>query len=159
MSFMLIMSMTLSFNFTLIKHPVSMSICVLLMTMTISLMMGLMSMNSWFSYILVLTMIGGMLIIFLYMTNVASNEKFEMARIFKVSFYLLLMMMFINLFMEKFINYNFIIKNYNLEISLEKFYLWPFNLLMITLMIYLLITLIMVVKITSSSSGPLRKMD
>lgn len=46
-------------------------------TRVVGLITGLMGGSYWFSYILVLVFLGGVLVLFLYMTSLASNEKFE----------------------------------------------------------------------------------
>jgi NADH-ubiquinone oxidoreductase chain 6 len=59
------------------NHPVSMSIILLFYTRVVGLITGLMGGSYWFSYILVLVFLGGVLVLFLYMTSLAANEKFE----------------------------------------------------------------------------------
>nr|AXS65678.1 NADH dehydrogenase subunit 6 [Cucujoidea sp. 40 KM-2017] len=139
-----------------IKHPISMGITLLTQTILVSLSIGVFSLNFWFSYILLLIMIGGILIIFMYMTSIASNEKFKFN-----PFYLLVMpIMMIG--METKLNFNTnLIKfneNLNINITLSKFFNFPSNLIIIMIIIYLLITMIAVIKICKINKGPLRQM-
>nr|YP_009185902.1 NADH dehydrogenase subunit 6 [Olophrum piceum]ALO70799.1 NADH deshydrogenase subunit 6 [Olophrum piceum] len=157
-------SMMLSCIFLFLNHPLSMGMILLMQTVLISLITGFMSMNFWFSYILFLIMVGGMLVLFIYMTSIASNEKFEYSnKIFMVIFLLLSMMILMYLNMDLFfMNMN----NFNMEsikiksslnLSLSKFLNFPSNMMLFLMIIYLFITLIAVVKITNINIGPLRQ--
>nr|ALO77058.1 NADH deshydrogenase subunit 6 [Brentidae sp. GENSP01] len=154
-----------SLIFLFLNHPLSLGSILLIQTVIISLVSGMMSLNFWFSYILFLIMIGGMLILFIYMTNVASNEKFhfssKMFNLFSISIILIMMLSFSDKFkMNLFIN-NMDLKSatnfMNFEFSLNKFSNFPMNLILILMIIYLLITLIVIVKIMNLKSGPLRQ--
>nr|APX39452.1 NADH dehydrogenase subunit 6 [Chrysolina hyperici] len=154
-----------SLIFMFLMHPMSLGLILLLQTIMISVITGMMNYNFWFSYILFLIMVGGMLILFMYMTSVASNEKFKFStNIMKL---IILSMTFIILFtitdqfyysfhmnMIDLMNQNFF-KNMNL--SMNKYMNFPNNLIIYMMILYLFITLIMVVKITSFSYGPLRQ--
>nr|QKY63855.1 NADH dehydrogenase subunit 6 [Triatoma phyllosoma] len=74
---MSLLSMTASITFLLTKHPLSMGLTLIIQTMTVAMMTGLMINMFWFSYILVISMLSGMLVLFIYMASVASNEKFH----------------------------------------------------------------------------------
>nr|YP_011026071.1 NADH dehydrogenase subunit 6 [Arctolamia fruhstorferi]WQM87504.1 NADH dehydrogenase subunit 6 [Arctolamia fruhstorferi] len=167
MSLMFFMSIiTLMFMFLFLNHPLSFGMVLLLQTTLISLITGMMNYNYWFSYIIFLVMIGGMLILFIYMTSIASNEKFKfsykllMLMILMITIFSMIVMMidsyFLNLHMMNSLNnQNSMMTNFNL--SLNKYLYWPMNLIFYLMIIYLLITLIMVVKITNIKSGPLRQ--
>nr|AML26079.1 NADH dehydrogenase subunit 6 [Staphylinidae sp. BMNH 1274254] len=158
---MLMMSLLLSMIFLIMNHPMSMGFILLLQTITISLITGMMKMNFWFSYILFLIMVGGMLILFIYMTSIASNEMFNYSN---KSLIMLMMLIFL-MIMSKFIMDNyFILYNSNyykimftLNMSLIKFFNYPSILIIMMMMIYLFITLIAIVKITKIEYGPLRQ--
>nr|AFQ62344.1 NADH dehydrogenase subunit 6 [Teredus cylindricus] len=163
---MLIMSIINSTIFIFMKHPLSLGMILLIQTIQVSLIIGLFNLNYWFSYILMLVMVGGMLILFIYMTSIASNEKFKFS--LNLSIYLMLisilMLMIYFIIDNNIISYNF---NYNLmfnkenmnpNYSMSKFYNFPNNLIMYMIIIYLLITLIAIVKITKFSKKPLRQM-
>nr|YP_010987595.1 NADH dehydrogenase subunit 6 [Ochthephilus sericinus]WON66014.1 NADH dehydrogenase subunit 6 [Ochthephilus sericinus] len=145
-----------------LNHPLSMGFTLLMQVISISLLMNFLIITPWFSYILFLIMIGGMLILFIYMTSLASNEKF------KFSMNLTFMAMIINsimILMTWFFNINItlLINNYNFikmnmfNMNLVKFFMPPTYYIIMMMIIYLLITLIAVVKITNFSMGPLRQ--
>nr|UYI30622.1 NADH dehydrogenase subunit 6 [Aquatica sp. a XF-2022] len=157
----IILMTTMTMLFMMILHPLSMGMILLIQTLLIALWMGSLSMNFWYSYILFIIMVGGMLILFIYMTSIASNEKFKLS---KSSFLLILPMVSIILFKDKLIpnmnsmNLDLLIKNkFLFTTSLNKFLMYPMMLMSMTVIIYLLITLIAVSKITNIKSGPLRK--
>nr|AMW68031.1 NADH dehydrogenase subunit 6 [Drepanepteryx phalaenoides] len=158
-------SLIFSLNFIGMNHPLSMGIIVILQTLIIALLCGWISYSYWFSYILFLTMIGGMLILFIYMTSLASNEMFK----FKINFFIknLILMILGMTFMFYYDNFFCNFKNFetmmfnNMEnenlINLLKLYNNPTMNITILLINYLFLTLIIVVKITNINYGPLRQ--
>nr|ANJ70425.1 NADH dehydrogenase subunit 6 [Haliplus lineatocollis] len=169
--YLMMMNISMSMIFLFMNHPMSMGLILMIQTLIISLMTGMLSFSFWFSYILFLVMIGGMLILFIYMTSMASNEMFK----FSINnMILLLMMIIIMMITYLFMDYLFMmpmLKNSNLYeminnmmmmnnenlITLNKIYNMPNNLMTILLINYLLLTLIATVKITNIKQGPLRQ--
>nr|QNV11761.1 NADH dehydrogenase subunit 6 [Hydrobius fuscipes] len=156
----LIMSILMLF----INHPLSMGITLLIQVLLVSLITGMMSFNMWFSYILFLIMVGGMLVLFIYMTSIASNEKFEYSNKIMLFMMMLMFLMTISLMLDSyFIEYfNFTLENINnfkFNMMLTKFFNYPYNMLLMMLMTYLFITLIAVVKISKIKYGPLRQIN
>nr|AXS65768.1 NADH dehydrogenase subunit 6 [Staphylinoidea sp. 7 KM-2017] len=161
---MIIISLTISLSLMFLIHPLSFGMILLIQTIMTALITGLMTPNFWFSYILFLIMIGGMLVLFIYMTSIASNEKFN----FSIKLTLLFSMMIptsimINYLMDKFImnktNFNSSLFENSSKMLINKFINFPSNMILYLMIIYLFITLIAVVKITNLNSGPLRKMN
>nr|ALO77219.1 NADH deshydrogenase subunit 6 [Glaresis sp. GLA01] len=158
---LLLISLLNSISFILLSHPLSMGLLLLIQSITISLIIGFITYNYWFSYILFLIMIGGMLVLFIYMTSVASNEKFSFSKkIMLLSSLITTILIIYSFFSDKILinieTQYFNIKNYDFMLSLNKFNNYPNNMIMLMLIIYLLITLIAVVKITDINMGPLR---
>nr|YP_010894947.1 NADH dehydrogenase subunit 6 [Phortica variegata]QXG19612.1 NADH dehydrogenase subunit 6 [Phortica variegata]QXG19625.1 NADH dehydrogenase subunit 6 [Phortica variegata]WJW73460.1 NADH dehydrogenase subunit 6 [Phortica variegata] len=153
-------------------HPLAMGLTLLIQTLLISLLTGLMTKTFWYSYILFLVFLGGMLVLFIYVTSLASNEMFNLSTkltLFSVIF--LTLSMIVCFFIDKSTLSFFLLNNemesiYNLKsyltenaLSLNKLYNYPTNFITILLMNYLLITLIVIVKITKLFKGPLRLMN
>nr|YP_010415044.1 NADH dehydrogenase subunit 6 [Agrilus ornatus]URW97765.1 NADH dehydrogenase subunit 6 [Agrilus ornatus] len=165
MLIIMILSILISLMFFFTKHPLSMGFNLLLQTVIMALMAGLLNINFWYSFILFLIMVGGMLILFIYMTSVASNEKFKFStEIFGVMLIILTMLMTINLIADpmSYIKETLTVMT-DLEmspnmwtLSLNKFLTYPLNMLLLLMMSYLFLTLVAVVKITEIKSGPLR---
>lgn len=115
---------------------------------------------------------GGILILFIYITSIASNEIFKFSINFKILFITFIFFTFILLFLIAFDfkilffnkilnidNINLInIKNLFIEnnLTLNKLYNFPINIITILLINYLFLTLIATVKITNIFEGPLR---
>uniref|UniRef100_G8J896 NADH-ubiquinone oxidoreductase chain 6 n=1 Tax=Tipula abdominalis TaxID=560804 RepID=G8J896_9DIPT len=174
MQFMFIMcSLIISFLFTQMKHPLSMGFILLIQTFFICLITGSLMKTFWFSYVLFLIFVGGMLVLFIYMTSLASNEmfNFSLKNFFLASFLLMFSMLLIfilndlpslnsfslNAEMTSIINeMNFIKEN---SLNLNKLYNFPTNMLTLLLINYLFLTLIIIVKITNNFFGPLRQIN
>nr|YP_010564790.1 NADH dehydrogenase subunit 6 [Volucella inanoides]UZA61193.1 NADH dehydrogenase subunit 6 [Volucella inanoides] len=171
---LMLYSMTLIFSFIFLQmnHPLSMGLMLLIQTILICLMTGLMTKSFWFSYILFLIFVGGMLILFIYITSLASNEMFSLSMKMTLITLMLLMIMTIYLLMtdKMTLMYNSINNEMNSiteinsfikenTLNLNKLYNYPTNMITIMLINYLLITLIATVKITKLFYGPLRSMN
>nr|QNE85722.1 NADH dehydrogenase subunit 6 [Euleia heraclei] len=165
-------TMIASFIFIQMNHPLAMGLMLLLQTIQICLLTGLMAKSFWFSYILFLIFLGGMLVLFIYVTSLASNEMFSLSmKLMIMCLIMFMMLMLISFFMDK-LYISFFLQNNEMQsisemkmfmmensLSLNKLYNYPTNLMTILLMNYLLITLIAVVKITKLFYGPLRLMN
>nr|YP_010464337.1 NADH dehydrogenase subunit 6 [Opatrum subaratum]UUL71714.1 NADH dehydrogenase subunit 6 [Opatrum subaratum] len=163
MTTLLTISVILSILFVTMNHPLSAGMILLLNTIMISLITGNLNQNFWFSYILFLIMIGGMLILFMYMTSIASNEKFKMNfSITTVIFLIPMTMWIINSSIKSTIKNNETImlnEQINMNTSLIKYINIPLSGTLVFLMIYLLLALIATVKITSFKQGSIRQMN
>nr|YP_011013886.1 NADH dehydrogenase subunit 6 [Culex hutchinsoni]QPJ78497.1 NADH dehydrogenase subunit 6 [Culex pipiens molestus]QPJ78536.1 NADH dehydrogenase subunit 6 [Culex quinquefasciatus]WMY23914.1 NADH dehydrogenase subunit 6 [Aedes aegypti]QPJ78510.1 NADH dehydrogenase subunit 6 [Culex pipiens molestus]WMY23925.1 NADH dehydrogenase subunit 6 [Aedes aegypti] len=161
-----------SFIFMQMKHPLAMGLMLLIQTFLTCLMTGIYAKTFWFSYVLFLIFMGGMLVLFIYVTSLSSNEMFSMS--FKLSFISIMMIFlfimisyfFDNSMMENFIKNNDSIQLFNQNnlfyenfLSLNKMYNFPTNLITLLLINYLFLTLLVTVKITKKNYGPLRPMN
>nr|QKV48869.1 NADH dehydrogenase subunit 6 [Epicauta ruficeps]UBU96239.1 NADH dehydrogenase subunit 6 [Epicauta curvispina] len=157
----IILNLTFSILFMCLSHPLSLGLTLIIQTFLISMITGMMCYNFWFSYILFLIMIGGMLILFIYMTSIASNEKFSFSP--KLSIFTVLtitLSMFYSLYYMSLDDVtNNDMTNYNtnmLNISMIKYTYTPMNVILTFMIVYLFITLVATVKIVDKKSGPLR---
>nr|USH57551.1 NADH dehydrogenase subunit 6 [Ninguta schrenckii] len=156
-----------------INHPISMGLLILLQTLFICLLLGMLINSYWFSYILFLVFLGGLLVLFIYVSSIASNELLNITPINKIlisipllvfimSFFLKNNLNWLNLSfnedMNNFINLFLFYFNEN-NINLFKLYNEQTYMMMIMMIIYLFITLIAVVKITNIFFGPLRSFN
>nr|ARC95503.1 NADH dehydrogenase subunit 6 [Hippodamia convergens]ARC95516.1 NADH dehydrogenase subunit 6 [Hippodamia convergens] len=146
-----------------LKHPLSLGLNILIHTILTCLMLGLMSMNFWFSYILILIMIGGLLVLFIYMTSIASNEKFNLNKTLVVMTLMVMFILIVKLLNKEIYNLemnNELVQNFqemNFFFNLNKYINYPNSNIFIMIMFYLLIAMIAVIKISKSSFGPLRQ--
>nr|YP_010701135.1 NADH dehydrogenase subunit 6 [Acosmeryx shervillii]WCI21373.1 NADH dehydrogenase subunit 6 [Acosmeryx shervillii] len=153
-----------------LTHPLSMGMLILIQTLLTCLLSGMLIKTYWFSYILFLTFLGGLLVLFIYVSSIASNEMFSFSNNKKIMFIMMLtMIMLIQFFFNKNLNWmnlinnsemnnfmNFMFLNNENKINLNKLYNNNSSMLMSLLIIYLFITLIAIVKITNIFFGPLR---
>lgn len=131
-------------------HPISLGIVLIFYSLIIGIISIIFS-TPWFFYLLVLVFLGGVIILIIYMSTLAANEKFIIP---KFNRYLIFILIF---FMSRFfINcYNYTIKSsFNSRIVINLYeYLNRSTLLF--LIFYLLITIICVVKLVKFERGPL----
>nr|AIY62098.1 NADH dehydrogenase subunit 6 [Nasutitermes bikpelanus] len=153
------MSMMTSLMFTQMKHPMAMGLMLLMQTTMICLISGTMYKSFWFSYILFMIMIGGMLVLFMYMTSLASNEMFSPSnKMLMTSSAILPILMYMMPTVTN--NKEMSIHNTMMEnettITTTVMYNQMMGMMTTMLVIYMLLTLIVVVNIINVSSGPLR---
>nr|YP_009743898.1 NADH dehydrogenase subunit 6 [Leucophlebia lineata]QIE12667.1 NADH dehydrogenase subunit 6 [Leucophlebia lineata] len=160
----------MSFMMYFLNHPLSMGFLILIQTLLTCLLSGMFIKTYWFSYILFLTFLGGLLVLFIYVSSIASNEMFYFSNNMKIMFFLFILLLitiqflfYKNLYwmnlnmnseMDNFTNFLFF--NNENKINLNKLYNNYSTMLMMLLIIYLFITLIAIVKITNIFYGPLR---
>nr|YP_010414451.1 NADH dehydrogenase subunit 6 [Kusala populi]URW11950.1 NADH dehydrogenase subunit 6 [Kusala populi] len=138
------------------KNPMSMGLFLMTQTMMMIMLMNKIMNSSWFTMITFLMMIGGLLIIFTYMSSIASNEKFK-TKINLTLIFFIIMIFIDEMILENQINemeeINFTL---NTDFSLIKIYNKKSMFMTIMLVIYLLITMISVSKMVKHHEGPLR---
>lgn len=155
--------------FIIRKHPLSIGLILLFQTLLISLIARLASKNYWFSYILFLIFLGGILILFIYVISLASNEKFNFSLNTTLqNILILVILMALFFFLDKYflnnliLNYETLINHNSLIMRIENSYIlnkifnFPTNIITILLMIYLFLCLIAICKIIYIFEGPLR---
>lgn len=158
-----------SVSFLLANHPLAIGLSLLIQTILIVLLTGILIKTFWFSYILFLIFLGGILVLFIYVISIASNEIFSFS--IKISGFFLIIIInstIIFLLLDKSIINNYL-KNHEISplinqaiyilennLILNKLYNFPANLITTILIIYLFLTLIAAVKITNNYEGPLR---
>nr|YP_009310602.1 NADH dehydrogenase subunit 6 [Phlaeoba infumata]AOT80812.1 NADH dehydrogenase subunit 6 [Phlaeoba infumata] len=170
---MMIMALSnmMNINFIKLNHPMSMMMFIIFQTFLIGLLTGTMMETFWLSYILFLTFLGGMMVLFIYITSIASNEMFKPKSIIMIMSFILFMIMTIifmiinkTMFMDiikntETMNINNYINYQEMTTSLEKLYNLPTSIITMMMMIYLFLALVAVVKITNINQGPIRKMS
>nr|YP_009564020.1 NADH dehydrogenase subunit 6 [Ibacus alticrenatus]QAX91370.1 NADH dehydrogenase subunit 6 [Ibacus alticrenatus] len=157
----------LSLLFMQLTHPLSAGIILLIQTTLIALSSGLLSNSFWFSYILFLIFLGGMLVLFIYVASLASNESFKLSLFslllivfstISVSFLTILIDPIFILNNIPFISLNYFLSNKTIstQFFIFQIYNFPTSLFTLFIILYLLLTLLVIVKITSIFFGPLR---
>lgn len=142
-----------------------MGLLLLIQTVLISITLGLYNFSFWFSYILFLVFLGGILVLFIYVSSLASNEPFSFSITSFLSFLILfslslIIIICVDPFIMSQIPLNAPTSSFDVSSSTPLIINWIYNLPSInfTLFIvsYLLLILIIVVKIVALFKGPLR---
>nr|AQP26935.1 NADH dehydrogenase subunit 6 [Dihoplotermes sp. A TB-2017] len=159
MKMLMSMSTVTSLTFTQMKHPMAMGLMLLVQTTIVCLISGTMYKSFWFSYILFMIMIGGMLVLFMYMTSLASNEMFSPSN--KIMATMALMMPILLYIMptvtnNKEMNIHETMMENETTITTTVMYNQMMGTMTTLLVLYMLLTLIVVVNIINVSKGPLR---
>nr|YP_010714125.1 NADH dehydrogenase subunit 6 [Menida metallica]WDD39688.1 NADH dehydrogenase subunit 6 [Menida metallica] len=150
MSGMIILSLIM----LMLNHPLSMGLILIIQTMITGIIIGYMMGSFFFSYIIIIIILSGALVLFIYMASVASNEKFKSPVKMMVLSSTFMVMAIIILTNYNF-NYfnNFMFMN---EISLIKIFNMITAQLTMLIIIYLLFTMIVISNIAKVDEGPLR---
>nr|UPL65711.1 NADH dehydrogenase subunit 6 [Dalader distanti] len=157
MTIMLSLLMSLSLIFLWLNHPISMGIIIMANTLIVSMTIGMMMESFWFSYIIMITMMSGMLVLFIYMASVASNEKFKLSVKLIISSTMMILIMMI-IMQIKFDDMQMTeVKVLSPELmSLNIMFNCKFKYITMLMVMYLLFTMITVSYIVNVSEGPLR---
>nr|AGC22358.1 NADH dehydrogenase subunit 6 [Paramastax nigra] len=165
MKCLFIISNLLNTMFMSTKNPVMMIMIIILQTIIVCMLTGSLMESFWTSYIMMLIFLGGMMVLFIYITSIASNEMLY----FNYKYMSITAMMTVFMMMKNKENYemnnsemNMLIKNlFNMEMSesMKLLYNQPMLLMSIMMMMYLFLTLMVVVYITELNNGPIRKMN
>nr|ACY09474.1 NADH dehydrogenase subunit 6 [Aphidius gifuensis] len=153
-------------------HPLIFSLMLTFYIILMSLVMNLINSNYWYSYILFLIMIGGLMILFMYFTSIASDNLMN----FNLNFIKYFFLKFILLMIFFFYNYIIKIKKYLWDYFLEIFSIMNknFNLMDLTaknlymdfsmdlnmfMIIYLFMTMISCVLLCMKIMLPFRQLN
>nr|AIW64774.1 NADH dehydrogenase subunit 6 [Pielomastax soochowensis] len=165
---MFTISIMSSVIFMTTSHPMFMIMMIIMQTMMMGILSGMLMESFWMSYILMLIFLGGMMVLFVYITSIASNMMSSMNLNYP---YLLLIMTILiisatstdQLFMNNEILNNEVlitnneILNKEMNNQMTNLFNLPNSILTMMIIIYLFITLTVVIKITNIKYGPVRK--
>nr|YP_003734725.1 NADH dehydrogenase subunit 6 [Opisthopatus cinctipes]ADE05874.1 NADH dehydrogenase subunit 6 [Opisthopatus cinctipes] len=152
------------FMFIQMIHPLSAGVLIIMQTLIICVIIGTQSMNFWYSYILFLIFLGGLLVLFIYISSLAQNEMFNFgSKWFTKMMFSMLIMMIIYMLIKTNLIYTLDSVEYtpmlNLKMDNTASYFYSNNLMKITMFLglYLLICLISVTFICQIIKGPMRQ--
>lgn len=133
--------------------PVILLILIIMQTLNLCVITWLLSPTSWFAFILFLIFVGGLIILFIYITSLASNEIF-ISRIIKINPYRYLFLLWMGA--------QFLLMGSHLPLPLPSLsqttplFESAVSPLTLVVIIYLLVTLVVAVKISRKLEGPIR---
>lgn len=147
--FTLIIS-SLAINIFIILNPLSIGITILFIALTVATLFSY-SMSSWVAFLIFLIYVRGMLVIFSYFVSLTPNQTTNIVSIIitlSITFFILLTLSYIT-------NTKSILSTlYSIQSNI--FYLKSNSPRLILLALILLLTIIIVVKLTINTKGPLR---
>nr|BAX02006.1 NADH dehydrogenase subunit 6 [Daphnia galeata] len=156
-------SSLLVFIFPMANHPLMMGLIILVLTITMAAGMALFSISTWLSYILILILLGGLLVIFIYISLLAPNENqvtFGVKKMLMVVTLSTLFTVFISLNLETWTSKSNAfspLSNDTENLSwLDLFYSSDLGSVTMFLVLYLFLTLITVIFISKTNSSSLR---
>nr|YP_010139274.1 NADH dehydrogenase subunit 6 [Tullbergia mixta]QQK54728.1 NADH dehydrogenase subunit 6 [Tullbergia mixta] len=154
MKLFLLVSISLSTLAVTISHPIALVFIILAQTSTVCLASFLIHQTSWFSFVIFLIFFGGIMVLFVYISSLASNENFAVS--FKSTLYTTTTLAGMTLVV---INMNTPISQSN-ELNFLNFTLKMYSTQMTPItaltMLYLLLSLFVVVEIIKQYQAPLR---
>jgi len=135
-----------------ISHPIFFSVILIISSIVIGIMCIKINL-SWFFYLLVLVFLGGVIVLIIYINTLAINEKFFYYKINYKPTYLFIFFFLLQIILVKNFYYKINLSNY---ISMNLYESMNFISLLF-LILYLLLTLVCVVKLVKFEYGPLIK--
>nr|QIQ23135.1 NADH dehydrogenase subunit 6 [Rochia nilotica] len=152
--------LSLLFLMPLMAQPLSLGLCIMILSSFSCILLGVMT-SSWYGYILFLIYVGGLLVMFAYVSALAPNNFFSSAKSLFGGFIILVLMLSI-LGLVSVPASSFMVSNLNVSMSkitasFGGTIVSPSSIsLMILMGVVLLINLLAVVKVCYYQQGPLR---
>nr|AXI98750.1 NADH dehydrogenase subunit 6 [Pseudoniphargus sp. 1-Murcia] len=160
--FLVLLSLMFSVMFLLSTSPLFLSLMIIAQTISLAFIINTITMTSWFSFMLIMIYLSGMMIIFIYISSMASNELFYLNNLLLAGIFLFFIpatLLIFNSTPASSSDYaNTLDQNLTQTaiIKTMKMFSKPLFIMTILLIIYLLLAMIVVSKNSSFSSGPLR---
>nr|YP_009051646.1 NADH dehydrogenase subunit 6 [Sitobion avenae]AII03067.1 NADH dehydrogenase subunit 6 [Sitobion avenae] len=156
----LLTNLIMAIMLTMMKSPISSNLIILIQTMTLTMMINLINKTSWISFMVFILYIGGLMIIFLYISSIAFNEL-NINKNYKNMIYKLIFMCFMLFYFKLFLN----MENMNYENKFmfeDNFYLLnmfmlPNNIMIYMIMFILFFMLILIIWMLKINKGPIRQ--
>ena len=136
-----------------LTHPISLGIILVSYSLILGVVISIICF-SWLAYLLVLVFLGGVIVLIIYMCTLSANEKFFLLK--KINILIFIGLFFITFFMV-FSRENSLVFLTQAGTTLGITYEGRNLLNMVGLIIYLLITLVAVVKLVKFEAGPIIK--
>jgi len=143
--------------FPILSHPLAIGVNLILSTLLIAATIGICFTNFWISYTLFLILLGALLVVFVYLSLLASNEKFKINNRYLVIMFIFIVPISIFSIEEKVNSRESLESRNEIYLTLSKLFSIELYQTTIFLVLYLLFTLIVVVKNTKNDNSPLRR--
>nr|YP_010127206.1 NADH dehydrogenase subunit 6 [Brevicoryne brassicae]QPO84590.1 NADH dehydrogenase subunit 6 [Brevicoryne brassicae] len=160
LKFILLTNLILAIMLTMMKSPISSNLIILIQTMTLTMMINLINKTSWISFMVFILYIGGLMIIFLYISSIAFNEL-NINKNYKNMFYKLIFITLVLSYFKMSLNLNNL--NYENKFMFEdnfyflNMFMLPNNLMIYLIMFILFFMLILIIWMLKINKGPIRQ--
>nr|YP_009675766.1 NADH dehydrogenase subunit 6 [Aphis citricidus]QDD68881.1 NADH dehydrogenase subunit 6 [Aphis citricidus] len=158
--FILMTNLIMAILLTMMKSPISSNLIILMQTMILTLMINMINKTAWISFLIFILYIGGLMIIFLYISSIAFNE-FNINKNYKnILLKLILLTMFIFYFKLNFNMENFYYENkfiFEDNFNLINMFMMPNNLMIYLIIFILFFMLILIIWMLKINKGPIRQ--
>nr|YP_011036703.1 NADH dehydrogenase subunit 6 [Xestocephalus gracilus]WRK21307.1 NADH dehydrogenase subunit 6 [Xestocephalus gracilus] len=156
-TFMIKLMLLNSMTTLIVKNPLSMGTILIYQTMLLVMLMNKMCKTTWFTMLTFLMMVGGLLILFTYMTSIASNEKFKLNINMTMTTMIMLPIMDEMMMESQTEETQSMLNTMTMEkLSMMKLFSKKSMNLTLMMIMYLLLSMITVSKIINHHEGPLR---
>nr|YP_010048407.1 NADH dehydrogenase subunit 6 [Mollitrichosiphum tenuicorpus]QPK76760.1 NADH dehydrogenase subunit 6 [Mollitrichosiphum tenuicorpus] len=157
---MIMINLMLSTILMNLKSPLSANLIILTQSISLTMLINLINKTSWISFMLFILYVGGLMIIFLYISSIAFNEL-NINKNYKNILIKMIFILMIFYMMKNFI----LLENFQLEnkfIFEDNFYLinmflLPNNLMIYFMLMILLFMLILIIWLLKNNKGPIRQ--
>nr|YP_010478213.1 NADH dehydrogenase subunit 6 [Nesophrosyne ogradyi]UVI59657.1 NADH dehydrogenase subunit 6 [Nesophrosyne ogradyi] len=157
MKILLMKTMIMISSYTMmLKTPMSMGVMLLILTAVSTFLMTNILTTAWIPMIMFLMLIGGLLILFMYMSSIVPNEKFTTNILMVIIPTLVFIMPLESMMVESLMNESLMSSMLTDNISMIKIYNKKTFMITLFMFMYLLMSMIVVTKIVKIFKGPLR---
>nr|AFI13756.1 NADH dehydrogenase subunit 6 [Diuraphis noxia] len=160
LKFIMLTNLIMAITLTMMKSPLSSNLIILIQTLSLTLMINLINKTSWISFMIFILYIGGLMIIFLYISSIAFNEL-NINKNFKNLIYKLIFIILVLIYFKMSLNLNNM--NYENKFMFEdnfymlNMFILPNNLMMYMIMFILFFMLILIIWMLKINKGPIRQ--
>nr|AFI13783.1 NADH dehydrogenase subunit 6 [Diuraphis noxia] len=158
LKFIMLTNLIMAITLTMMKSPLSSNLIILIQTLSLTLMINLINKTSWISFMIFILYIGGLMIIFLYISSIAFNEL-NINKNFKNLIYKLIFIILVLMYFKMSLNLNNM--NYENKFMFEdnfymlNMFILPNNLMMYMIMFILFFMLILIIWMLKINKGPI----
>lgn len=146
--------------FYLRRHPVIIIVLIISQTIILCITVWFFIKTRWFSYILFLIFLGGLIVLFIYITSLASNELIRLKIItLPNSIFIPIILVFFIIINVDFQEFKESGTRFLITKTFNFLYRWNNCILLTTSILYLFLTLVIVVKISNKFEAPLKTLS
>nr|ALO64828.1 NADH dehydrogenase subunit 6 [Andrena minutula] len=160
---LMMMIMVISSTLMNFIHPLMLILILVVYTIMSLMIMFFMTSLSMYMYMIFISIVGGMMIMFLYFTSMISNypSKIKLSEIVMISYLMIITILTLTVYTYYSPTPEFYLNNKinTTNIFIYKIYLYPLNLMTTVTIMNLLYCLILTIKMCSSKYLPLRKIN